>query len=319
MVNKGDDSLLGDVRIALLCGGVGGAKLADGLARLLPPENLSIIVNTGDDFQHLGLTICPDLDTVLYTLAGVANPETGWGRAGETWRAMESVAALGGPDWFRLGDSDLGLHLLRTALLQEGVPLTTVIGRLAERLGIGPAVLPMSDRPVPTMIATAAGVLPFQTWFVRERWQPVVTAVLLPDDARATPAAVRAVTRADLVIIAPSNPFVSIDPILNTFPLRETIADVPGAVVAVSPIVGGTAVKGPLAKMLIDRHEPVSPLTVANYYADLLDGFVYDERDEGAFRGRDTGPLLCLDTWMKSADQRRDLAAAVVEFGLGLL
>ena len=319
MADRRDDNTRRRMQITLLCGGVGGAKLAAGLAQLLPPEQLSVIVNTGDDFRHLGLTVCPDIDTVLYTLAGLANPETGWGRAGETWRAMESVAALGGADWFRLGDADLGLHLVRTALLEEGASLTEVIARLAARLGVGPAVLPMSNQPAPTQIATAAGVLPFQTWFVRERWQPPVEAILLPDDARAAPAAVQAIGRADLVIIAPSNPYVSIDPILNAFPLRETIADVPGAVVAISPVVGGQAIKGPLAKMLRDRGLPVSPLTIANHYADLLDGFVYDVRDAGAFSEADGGPTLCVDTWMKTPDQRRELAAAVVDFGIGLL
>jgi LPPG:FO 2-phospho-L-lactate transferase len=244
------DTTFSDLNIVCLAGGVGGAKLADGLAQFVPPEQLTIIVNTGDDFVHCGLTICPDLDTVLYTLANVANTETGWGRARESWRILGEVAQLGGPDWFRLGDLDLALHLTRSHLLHEGQSLTAVTRHLCHQLNIRAEVLPMCDRPAPTLIETADGLLPFQTWFVKEKWQPAVQKIHLPDDVRATSHVMHRLETADLVLIAPSNPFVSIDPILNVYPIREMVADLPQAVIAVSPIVAGKALKGPAAKLI---------------------------------------------------------------------
>ena len=301
-------------RVVLLAGGVGGARLADGLARVLPPENLTVIVNTGDDFRHLGLTVCPDLDTVMYTLGGVANPEMGWGRAGESRRTMDEVARLGGPGWFTLGDLDLATHLTRAHWLDAGETLTAVTRHLCAGFGIGPVVLPMSDTPAPTQIETDQGeVLPFQVWFVRERWQPVARRVLLPDDVRATTAVIRALEAADLVIIAPSNPFVSIDPILNVYPIRALIEDVPQAVVAVSPIVAGQAVKGPAAKMMAERGMDVSAAAVAAYYGRLIDGFVYDAQDEG-LTAEDGLALLCTDTMMIGAVERERLAREVLAF-----
>lgn len=302
------------MNVVCLAGGVGGAKLAAGLAQLLPPQSLTVIVNTGDDFRHLGLLICPDLDTVMYTLAGVANTETGWGRAGESWRVLAEVARLGGPDWFRLGDLDLALHLTRAHLLAQGMSLTAVTRHLCEQLRIQPAVLPMSDRPAPTMIVTQDGrTLPFQTWFVHERWQPAVAAVQLPPDARATPQVIRCLEQADLVLIAPSNPFVSIDPILQTYPIRALLEDVPQAVVAVSPIVGGQAVKGPAAKMMREMGLAVSPTAVADYYGELLDGFVYDTQDATAVLAPDL-PTLCTDTLMHTPADRERVAAEVLAF-----
>ncbi|HRQ36794.1 MAG TPA: 2-phospho-L-lactate transferase [Chloroflexota bacterium] len=311
-----------DYRIVCLAGGVGGAKLAAGLAQIVPPANLTIIVNTGDDFQHLGLTVCPDLDTVMYTLAGVANPETGWGREGESWRTIEAVAQLGGPDWFRLGDLDLATHLTRTHLLGEGQtqqPLTAVTRHLCTHLHIQPTILPMSDQPAPTMIATVDGrVLPFQTWFVRERWQPPVSKIILPDDVKATHAVVRALETADIVIIAPSNPFVSIDPILNVYPIRALLEDVPQVVTAVSPIIGGQAVKGPAAKMMQEMGMAVSATAVAQYYDDLVDLFIYDRQDEGAFVGVG-GTAVALDTMMLDADGRERVAREVLQSSLDYL
>lgn len=306
-------------RVVCLAGGVGGAKLADGLARVLPPENLTVVVNTGDDFRHLGLTICPDLDTVMYTLGGVANPETGWGRAGESWRAIREAGRLGAPDWFNLGDLDLATHLTRAHWLDAGETLTAVTRRLCDGFGIAPAVLPMSDQPAPTLIETDSGevgtyeVLPFQVWFVRERWQPAVRRVLLPEDARAPAAVVRALESADLVILAPSNPFVSIDPILNIYPIRAMIEDVPQAVVAVSPIIAGQAVKGPAAKMMAERGMDVSAAAVASYYGHLIDGFVYDAEDEG-MAAEDGLALLCTDTMMHTPADRERLAREVLAF-----
>lgn len=313
------ESDFSSLRVVCLAGGVGGAKLADGLARILPPENLTVIVNTGDDFRHLGLTICPDLDTVMYTLGDVANNETGWGRAGESWRAISEAGRLGGPDWFNLGDLDLATHLTRAHWLDAGETLTAVTRRLCEGFGIAPAVLPMSDQPAPTLIETDSGevgtqeVLPFQVWFVRERWQPVVRRVALPEDVRATSSVILALETADLVIIAPSNPFVSIDPILNVYPIRALIEDVPQAVVAVSPIVAGRAVKGPAAKMMAEMGLEASAAAVAAYYGHLIDGFVYDAQDEG-MAAEDGLALLCTDTMMHDAADRERLAREVLGF-----
>lgn len=301
-------------RVVCLAGGVGGAKLADGLARVLPPDNLTVIVNTGDDFRHLGQTICPDLDTVMYTLGGVANPDTGWGRAGESRRAIEEVGRLGGPDWFSLGDLDLATHLTRAHWLDAGETLTAVTRRLCDGFGIKPAVLPMCDQPAPTLIETGDDrVLPFQVWFVRERWQPAVRRVVLPEDVRASAAAVRALEAADLVVIAPSNPFVSIDPILNVYPIRAMLEDVPKAVVAVSPIIAGQAVKGPAAKMMSEMGSEPSAAAVAAYYGHLIDGFIYDCRDTG-MAADDGLALLCADTLMNTPTDRERLAREVLAF-----
>ncbi len=304
-------------KIVCLAGGVGGAKLADGLAQIVPPENLTIIVNTGDDFAHMGLTICPDLDTVLYRLAGVANEETGWGRAGESWRVMAEVGRLGGPDWFRLGDLDLATHLTRTHLLRQGESLTAVTRHLCQKFHVQTAVLPMSNQPAPTMIESHGRIYPFQEWFVRKRWQPPVSHIILPDDVRVPAAVSLALERAHIIVIAPSNPFVSIDPILNVYPIREMVMDVPRAVVAVSPIVGGTAVKGPAAKMMREMGLAVSPTAVAQHYGSLLDGFIYDQQDKGQVDSA-AMPTLCTDTMMYNQEDRRQLAQTVLAFAARL-
>ncbi len=305
------------MKVVVLAGGVGGAKLADGIARSLPAEDVTIIVNTGDDFVHAGLTICPDLDTVMYRLAGVANDETGWGRTGETWHTISEVAALGGPDWFRLGDLDLATHLTRTHLLKQGETLTAVTQHLCTQLGINVTVLPMSNQPGPTQIQSDDTLYPFQTWFVQEKWQPPVRKVVLPEDIRATRAVIRAFETADLVLIAPSNPFVSIDPILNVYPIRALMMDLPQAVIAVSPIVGGQAVKGPAAKMMQELGLPLTSRAIADYYDELIDGFVYDVLDAGqcddlAIETR------CLDTMMHNEADRIRLAEEVIQFAKAL-
>lgn len=302
-------------KIVCLAGGVGGAKLADGLAQIVPPENLTIIVNTGDDFAHLGLTICPDLDTVMYTLGGAANTETGWGRAGESWRTMAAVGELGGPGWFGLGDLDLATHLVRTEMLSDGQSLTAVTHHLCRQFNIQPAILPMSDQPAPTLIETVDTTLPFQVWFVKERWQPPVKQVILPEDVRATTAVLKALENADLVLIAPSNPFVSVAPILNVYPIRAMLEDLPQAVVAVTPIIGGQAVKGPAAKMMQEMNLPVTARAVAAYYGDLIDGFVYDQQDAGTLDGVDVAQL-CVDTWMHTSADRVRLAQDVLNFAV---
>lgn len=306
------------MKVVVLAGGVGGAKLADGIARILPAKDVTIVVNTGDDFEHAGLTICPDLDTVMYRLAGVANDETGWGRAGETWRTISEISALGGPDWFRLGDLDLATHLTRTHLLKQGESLTAVTQHLCTQLGIKTTILPMSNQPAPTQIQSEDTIYPFQTWFVQEKWQPPVTKVLLPEDARATRAVIRAFETADLVLIAPSNPFVSIDPILNVYPIRALMMDLPQAIIAVSPIVGEQAVKGPAAKMMRELGLPQASRTVAEYYGELIDGFVYDVQDAGQCDDLAV-ETCCLDTIMHNEADRIRLAEEVMQFANALL
>ena len=306
------------MKVVVLAGGVGGAKLADGIARILPPEDVTIIVNTGDDFEHLGLTICPDLDTVMYRLAGVANDETGWGRAGESWRTVSEISALGGPDWFRLGDLDLATHLVRTHLLNGGETLTAVTQHLCQKLGIQVSVLPMSNQPAPTKIQSGETVYDFQTWFVQEKWQPSVTKVILPEDVRATRSVIRALETADLVLIAPSNPFVSVDPIFNVYPIAALLEDLPQAIIAVSPIVGGTAVKGPAAKMMQELGLPHTSRAVAGYYGERIEGFVYDVQDAGSCDDLEL-ETRCLDTMMHTEADRIRLAQEIMQFAEEML
>ncbi|MFN2137077.1 MAG: 2-phospho-L-lactate transferase [Candidatus Promineifilaceae bacterium] len=311
------NDLPSELNVVCLAGGVGGAKLADGLARLLPPEQLTIVVNTGDDFEHLGLTICPDLDTVMYTLGGVANPQTGWGRRGESWITINEVIRLGGPGWFNLGDLDLATHLVRSQLLASGLNLTATTRHLCERFGIATSILPMSNQAAPTTIVTETGTLPFQEWFVKERWQPAVQRVDLPSDVVASAQVTRALEMADLVLIAPSNPFVSIDPILNVYPIREMVMDLPRAVIAVSPIVGGRALKGPAAKMMGEMGLAVSVTAVAGYYGELIDGLVIDQQDQDQ-RDELPGNYLVTSTVMHDDADRRKLARETLEFALDI-
>ncbi len=306
------------LRVVALAGGVGGAKLADGLAQILPPDRLTVIVNTGDDFRHLGLHISPDLDTVCYTLAGLANPETGWGRRDETFHALESVRALGGPDWFQLGDRDLGTHLERTRRLRAGEPLSAITRDFCRAWGVRHTVLPMSDEPVPTIVRTAEGDLPFQEYFVHCRTEPAVLGFRFEGAERAQPApGVRAaLERAHLVLVCPSNPWVSIDPILAVGDIRELVAARP--VVAVSPIIGGRAVKGPAAKMYRELGIQPSAAAVARHYEGLLSGFVMDTADAD-LRPQVQMPTLVTDTLMKSPADRRRLAAEVLAWSAALL
>lgn len=313
-----------EIQVAALAGGVGGAKLVDGLARELPPEDLTVIVNTGDDFQHFGLHISPDLDTVCYTLAGLANPETGWGRKEESWTCRDELRRLEAPDWFQLGDRDLAAHLERTRRLLGGSSLSEVTRDFCRSWGIGPRVLPMSDDPVPTQVITESGVLPFQEYFVRERCQPAVKGFEFSGSESALPApGVSASLReADLVILCPSNPWVSIDPILAIGSLREILAQVP--VIAVTPIISGETLKGPAAKMYREMGIEPSALAVARHYQGLLSGFVLDSRDrelEEPVRDLDPGGLdvLVTDTWMKDDGDRVQLARETLAFGRTLL
>jgi LPPG:FO 2-phospho-L-lactate transferase len=269
--------------VVALCGGVGGAKLAQGLAMALPPGDLSIIVNTGDDFEHLGLYISPDLDSVTYALAGWSDPIRGWGRRDETWTFMQALKGLGGDTWFQLGDGDLALHVLRTRLLAEGATLSEVTTQLCRALGITARVLPMSDDGVRTRVLTPDGWLDFQDYFVRRQCRPVVRAFEFvgADEARAQPHALAALRRQDLraVIVCPSNPFVSIEPILAVPGIRAALQEREYPVIAVTPIIGGKAIKGPAAKMLSELGLDVSAASVAARYAGLIDGFIVDETD----------------------------------------
>ena len=295
----------------LLVGGVGGAKLAVGLAELLPADRLTVIGNTGDDFIHLGLPISPDLDTVMYNLAGVANPQTGWGRADESWRAMEVAQTLGAPSWFNLGDTDLATHLTRAHLLANGATLTAVTSHLCRHLHIPHPLLPMSDQPAPTTMHTDEGIFPFQEWFVQKKWQPTVKKIELPANIHATNLVLQALEQADVLIIAPSNPFVSIDPILNVYPIRAMVEDMPALVVAVSPIIGGQAVKGPAGKMMGELGMPVSAEGIAQYYDELVDLFVYDRQDAGITLPSHQSHLVT-DIWIKNQADKKRLAQEIL-------
>jgi LPPG:FO 2-phospho-L-lactate transferase len=269
-------------RIVLLVGGVGGAKLAVGLAANLPPEALTIIVNTADDFIHWGVHVSPDLDTVMYNLAGISNPEMGWGLAGDTREALGMMARYGGPGWFGLGDRDLATSLLRTDLLLKGKLLSSVTHTLRTALGVKHPILPMSDQPVQTLLDTEQGLLGFQEYFVRERWQPVVKAIQFKGIQDARPAAQLAETleAATAIILGPSNPYLSIDPILSVPGIRERIERSGAPCVAVSPIIGGKAVKGPAAKLMAELGQDVSSFGVARHYEDILNGIILDVVDE---------------------------------------
>ena len=307
--------------VVALSGGIGGAKLAIGLYRTLPPDSLMVVCNTGDDFEHLGLMVSPDLDTVLYTLAGIANPETGWGRADETWSFMRALEGLGGETWFRLGDADLATHMERTRRLAAGESLADISLDFCRRLGVRAEVTPMCDQPVRTMVETDAGVLPFQRYFVEQRCAPEIRAFEFrgASDARRLPALEDALAsdRLEAIVICPSNPFISIDPILAVPGLRATIAASPAPVVAVSPIIGGRAVKGPTAKMMAELGLSTSARTVAEHYARLIDGFVIDVADAALAQAIDL-PCLATPTLMSSEADKCRLASEVLAFARGL-
>ncbi len=308
------------MKIVAFAGGVGGAKLADGLYQALAPEDLTIVVNTGDDFEHLGLTICPDLDTVCYTLAGLANPETGWGRAGDTWKALEALAAVGGPDWFRLGDKDLGAHLERSRRLAAGDPLSAITRDFCVAWDIGCVVLPMSDQPVRTIVESDEGDLAFQEYFVRRRFEPVVRGFRFQGAEAAPPApgVLDAIAEAELVVFCPSNPWVSIAPILAVPGMREALTE--KAVIAVSPIVGGAALKGPAAKIYQELGIEPSALAVAEHYRGLVQGCVIGNQDAaqaGAIEALGIMPLVT-DSIMRDKAGRLRLAREVLDFGQGL-
>ena len=301
--------------IIALSGGVGGAKLALGLSRVMPPEELVVVVNTGDDFEHLGLSISPDLDTLLYTLSGQDNPELGWGRRGETWTFMAALEALGGETWFRLGDGDLATHIERTRRSKTGERLSAIIDDFRRRLGIAARLLPMSDDPVRTRLKTSDGWLDFQDYFVRLRCEPAISELSFAGAASARPHPEFLATLADpklrAVIICPSNPFISIDPILAVPGVREALRRCRAPVVAVSPIIAGRAVKGPTAKMMAELGLPVDSPAVARHYRDIIDVYVADEEDRAAVGWLDL-PVVLAPTLMQSLAGREALARTVL-------
>jgi LPPG:FO 2-phospho-L-lactate transferase len=307
--------------VVALCGGVGGAKLAQGLGAALPPEELSLIVNTGDDFQHLGLHISPDLDSVIYALAGLSDPVRGWGRRDETWTFMGALKGLGGESWFQLGDGDLAMHVERTWRLAQGATLSEVTDHMCQALRVGIRVLPMSDDPVRTRVLTADGWLDFQEYFVHRQCRPAVRGFTFAgaETARAQPDALAALERRDLraIIICPSNPFVSVEPILAVPGIRAAIQQSRAPVVAVTPIIGGKAIKGPAAKMMAELRLDVSGEAVARRYAGIIDGFVIDHTDPLPESWQDI-KFFSAATLMNTTDDRLRLAHAVLQTADGL-
>lgn len=302
--------------IVALCGGVGGAKLAHGLSLALPPGELSLIVNTGDDFRHLGLHVAPDLDSVVYALAGLSDPVRGWGRRDETWTFMAALKGLGGETWFQLGDGDLAMHVERSRLLAQGATLSAATAQLCRALDIAVRVLPMSDDAVRTRVLTAEGWLEFQEYFVRRQCQPVVREFMFAgaELARAQPQALAALQRDDLraVIICPSNPFVSVEPILAVPGIHAAILKCAAPVVAVTPIIGGKAIKGPLPKMMAELGLEVSGAAVARRYVGIIDGFIID-RDDPIPDPLPGITFISAATLMNSTEDRVRLAHAALQ------
>ncbi|MFW5709014.1 MAG: 2-phospho-L-lactate transferase [Chloroflexota bacterium] len=304
--------------VVLLVGGVGGAKLAHGLQSTLKPGQLTVIVNTGDDFWHYGLRICPDLDTITYTLAGLVNKQTGWGVVGDTFTTLDTLRNYGEKPWFNLGDRDLAIHLMRTALWRRGLPLTAITAHLTAAVGVKCAVLPMTDEPVETIVHTQEyGPLPFQEYFVKHRWQPTFSDMTLEgiNDAFLTTDVRSAIEGADVILIGPSNPWLSINPILSVPGMRELLRsrDVPK--VAVTPIIEGRAIKGPTAKIMKELGLEVSARTVVEYYSDVITGFIYDERDTMLFHDHtDSIRFIALDTLMDTEAKRMTFAHAVLSW-----
>ena len=301
--------------IIALCGGVGGAKLADGLQQCLAPGTLEIIVNTGDDFEHRGLPVCPDLDTVLYTLAGVANAEQGWGRANETWHVQAEWQALGLDTWFQLGDRDIALHLHRRELQSQGMTLTQIARVLALEMRVPSGLLPMCDEPAPTLVLTEQGEMSFQEYFVKHRCRPVARGFRYGAEGRAALTAEirRALEDEHLegIILCPSNPYLSVEPILRVPGLRELLVRAQVPILAVSPLIGGAAVKGPAAKIMQELELDVSPLEIARGYRDFLDLMLIDEQDARliALREADDPALETAQILMRTPEDRRRLAA----------
>jgi len=302
------------LKVTVLSGGVGGARFLRGLVSVVDPVNVVIIGNVADDIEILGLRVSPDLDSILYTLSGRADEERGWGRHGETWQALEAVSEFGGPSWFALGDRDIGLHLVRTELLRGGASLSAATEQLAHAAGLEPTLLPATDDPLRTFLETAAGTFPFQTWFVARGHRDEVDAVHYAGapEARAAPGVLEALSDADVIVIAPSNPYVSIGPILALREIRRALEERNAPCVAISPLIGGRAVKGPADRMLARLAGGTGPAHVASCYEGLIDALVVDEAD-----ARAEFPLsprvVVARTLMRDQDATRRLATAVLD------
>ncbi|MBI5929703.1 MAG: 2-phospho-L-lactate transferase [Chloroflexi bacterium] len=310
--------------VVALAGGVGGAKLAHGLARILPSGHLTVIVNTGDDFAHRGLHISPDLDTVMYTLGEIANPKTGWGLDGDTFQNFEMMEHYGVAPWFRLGDRDLATHFVRTEGLKNGQTLTQVTQQLSKALGIQQSILPATDDSCATVLDTQEyGRLEFQEYFVKFRWQPTVVGISYKGEgeARVTDAALESIAHADLVVICPSNPLLSVEPILRLRGMREAIQARRVPCVALSPLIDGKAVKGPAAKLMGELNLDASVIGIATYYAGLIDGLVIDTADGDAVAElRKVAPALSLyvtQTLMETIEDRERLAGEILKWDIG--
>jgi LPPG:FO 2-phospho-L-lactate transferase len=305
--------------VVALCGGVGGAKLALGLERLIGAD-LTVIVNTGDDFEHLGLHVSPDIDTVVYTLGGLSDLERGWGRADESWNFMEALGMLGGETWFRLGDRDLAMHVERTRALRSGISLTEFTAATARRLGIAAVILPMSDDRVETIVITADGALPFQRYFVALQCAPVVKRLEFSNAERATASSqvLAALRNPDLfaIIVCPSNPYLSVDPILAVSDIRSALDGVSAPIVAVSPLIGGQAVKGPTAKITVELGVAADSVSIAQHYR-FIDGLIIDATDREE-AGKIDLPIHVTSTWMRSLEDRERLAADCLDFAARL-
>ena len=301
------------MKVAVMSGGVGGARFVRGLVDVVDPEGVTVVGNVGDDLEILGLHVSPDLDSILYTLAGLGDEERGWGRADETWNALDTVERLGGSSWFRLGDRDLGLHLVRTEALRAGEPLSAVTAELARRAGLAVRLLPATDDELRTWIETPAGTFPFQVWFVERGHRDEVDAVRYEgaSAARPAPGVIEAIESADVILFAPSNPYVSIGPILAVRELEEAIRGRRVPAVAVSPLIGGRAVKGPADRMLARMAGGTTPAHVASCYGDLIDVLVVDEADAHDLENLAVRPVVA-KTLMSDGDARRRLAETVL-------
>ncbi len=308
-----------DKKVLALCGGVGGAKLALGLTKILPPDQLSIVVNTADDFDHMGLRICPDLDTVCYTLSGLSNQEAGWGRADESWRCMDALQQLQGETWFRLGDLDLATHLYRRTELDKGLTLSEVTASLCKKIGIAHPIIPMTDSPIRTEVKTKSGWLPFQRYFVEQQCQPEISEIRFigSELAEPSPEFINQLSSTDLgcVVICPSNPFLSIDPLLSLKSIRDTLANLKVPVIAVSPVIGGKAVKGPTAKIMKELSLEITGTTVAEHYSEFLTGFVIDSCDAAQQNSLPSHLAVHVcNTLMKTLNDRITLAGECLQF-----
>jgi LPPG:FO 2-phospho-L-lactate transferase len=298
-------------KIVVLTGGVGGAKLVLGLTQVVTPKDVIAIVNTGDDFRHLGLHVSPDIDTLLYTLSGKSNQKQGWGRDGESWNFLAALRSLGGEDWFALGDGDLALHVQRSHLLAQGCTLSSITSAFAAAWGIGVSVLPMSDDPVATCLDTDVGTLEFQRYFVEARCAPIVSRIVFrgAEIAMPAPGLIDAIRQADAVLIAPSNPYLSVDPILALPAIAKALRETGAPVVAVSPIIGGKAVKGPTAKLMAELGIPADNRSIAAHYQDIIDGLIIDGGDDAP----DGIAVARTDTLMTSLADRARVARVALD------